>query len=193
MTRRMTAFGLVVLSVGAAVYSTVGAEPPMGEAAKAKGNTQAKGSARVVVGTFDSRAVAVAYVRSDGFRRQLTEMKAELKKAKAAGNDKRVKELEAEGPAMQALFHKQSFGTWPVDDILEKINDKLPDVAAEAKVDLIVSKWHVVYQRPAIEFVDVTDLLVKQFAPDAETLKVIESLRKQKPVSLEELSKHDHH
>jgi hypothetical protein len=91
---------------------------------------------------------------------------------------------------MQDLLHRQGFSTWPVDDILEQVEGRIPAIAERAEVDVIVSKWTIVYERPGVEFVDVTDLMVEPFEPDEETLKIIEELKKQAPVSLEELEKH---
>ena len=139
------------------------------------------------IGTFDSRLVATAYVRSDKFGERLKAMQAELKKAKDAGNEKRVKQLEDEGPALQAIIHKQGFSTWPVHDILKTIHDELPKIAKEAKVDIIVSKWELVFQDDTIQPVDVTDHLVTLFKPDEATRGVLESLRKQDPVPLDRL------
>jgi hypothetical protein len=142
------------------------------------------------VGTFDSRAVAIAYARSETFNRNIKELKAEHGKAKAAGDEKRVKELEAKGKSQQELLHKQGFSTWPVDNILDQIKGEIPEIAKQADVDVIVSKWDIVYQRSGVEFIDVTDLMVKQFNPDEETLKVLNELQKHAPVPLEELKEH---
>ncbi len=143
--------------------------------------------ATVRVGTFDSRALALAYYRSEPFNAQIQKLKAEHEKAKAAGNEQRAKELSAEGQAQQELGHKQGFGTWPVDNILETIKRQIPEIARQANVDVIVSKWNIVYQRPGVEFVDVTDLMVKPFNPDEATLKIIKEIQKQDPIPLEEL------
>lgn len=139
------------------------------------------------VGTFDSRLVATAYVRSEAFHKRLVKLQSEIDAAKARGAEKRVKELEARGPALQHLVHKQAFSTWPVHDILQTIKPQLPQIAKQAGVDLIVSKWDVAYQRPGVETVDVTDFMVALFQPDDATRKVLESLRKQDPVPLERL------
>ena len=144
----------------------------------------------VRVGTFDSRALALAYYRSEPFNAQIKKVKAEYEKVKAAGNEKRAKELGAEGQAQQELAHKQGFGTWPVDNILETIKREIPEIARQANVDVIVSKWSIVYQRSGVEFVDVTDLMVKPFNPDAKTIETIKEIQKQKPVPLEELENH---
>ncbi len=141
----------------------------------------------VVVGTFDSRAIAIAYYRTEATASYFEGLKSEHAKAVASGDQERIKELEAEGEASQALIHKQSFSTWSVDDILETIKGKIPEIAKQADVDLIVSKWSIVYKHSGIEFVDVTDVMVKHFNPDEQTLGIIEQIKKQDPVPLEEL------
>ena len=146
----------------------------------------------------------MAYYRSDAFRRHVDGLRAEYEKAKAAGDEKRVKELEAESsdptwadsgwpptPAQQELISKQGFGTAPVDNILERIKEKIPEIAKQAGVDVIVSKWDIVYQRPGIDLTDVTDLMVKPFKPDEATLKLIKDIRKMDPIPLEELKGHE--
>jgi hypothetical protein len=195
MTRfRMTYAVITVVLAGLAMHTTVGAQ-----------QSQEKTSGSMVrVGTFDSRALAQAYYRSDMFLSHINDLQAEYEKAKAAGDEKRVKELEVESSsptwpglgwppslAQQELLHKQGFSTWPVDNILEKIKGKIPEIAEQAKVDVIVSKWNIVYQRSGVELVNVTDLMVKPFEPDEETLKIVEDIQKLDPVSLEELK--DHH
>ena len=137
---------------------------------------------KVQVGTFDSRALAMAYYRSELFGRQIKEMRAEYEKAKEAGDEKRVRELEIVGSAQQELMHKQGFSTWQVDNILKKINGELSEVAIQAEVDIIISKWSAVYQRSGVEFIDVTNIMVKLFDPDEQTLRMIEEIQKQAPV-----------
>ena len=145
---------------------------------------------KVQVGTFDSRALAMAYYRSELFGRQIKEMRAEYEKAKEAGDEKRVRELEIVGSAQQELMHKQGFSTWQVDNILKKINGELSEVAIQAEVDIIISKWSAVYQRSGVEFIDVTNIMVKLFDPDEQTLRMIEEIQKQAPVPLEDLKNH---
>jgi len=93
----------------------------------------------------------------------------------------------AEGPAQQQILHQQGFSIASVADILEKVKDDLPKIAQEAGVDIIVSKWEVVYKNPSIEIVDVTSHLVKLFDPSESELKIIEKLREQPPIPLLEL------
>ena len=141
----------------------------------------------VVVGTFDSRAIAVAYVHSDGFKERLRALMADLERAKAAGDGELVAELEALGPAMQKRIHQQGFGTAPVDDIIARIEDELPRIAGEAGVDMIVSKWALAYRGPSAQSVDVTDRLAAEFDPDEATLKTIREIVATEPVPLDEI------
>ena len=152
--------------------------------------TTAEGS-QLRVGTFDSRLIAVAYVRSEAFKQRLANMHADLTEAKESGNEKLIKQLEAEGSALQNLIHKQGFSTWPVHDILQVIKKEIPKIANQAKVDMLVSKWDVVFQRKDAELVDVTDLMVAPFSPNEETRRILEDLRKKDPVPLDQLDKHN--
>jgi hypothetical protein len=144
-------------------------------------------NSKVRVGTFDSRLVATAYVRSEAFQKRLAKLHADLKEAKTSGDEKRIRQLEAKGPALQTLIHKQGFSTWPVHDILRTIKDEIPGIAKQANVDVVVSKWDVVFQRKDVKFVDVTDLMVAPFHPTEETRKILEDLANKDPVPLEQL------
>jgi hypothetical protein len=91
----------------------------------------------------------------------------EYEKAKSEENEKRAKELDAEGSAGQDLMHKQGFSTYSVYNILEIIKEQIPVVAAQANVYVIVSKWDIIYQLPGIEFIDVTEMAAYSFCqPD---------------------------
>lgn len=154
----------------------------------------AVGKPTVVLGTFDSRAVATAWIRSAAFREYLggqrKDIQSAIDRAKTAGDRALAAELEALGPGMQSRVHAQGFGTAPVDDVIARIADRLPAIAAKAGVDVIVSKWAITHGRDAARTVDVTDLLVAEFAPDDATLAVIRELVKSEPVPLDQL---DHH
>lgn len=176
MKTAKTILALILVIGSCVIYSMVRADDPDAKTEKAK----------LRVGTFDSRAIAIAYVRTDDFKQALKKMMEEHKKAKTEGDEKKVKELEAKGQAGQQLLHTQGFSTASVGEYLEHVKDKIPAVAKEVGVDVIVSKWDMVYQSPDAEFVDVTDQLVKLFKPDEKTLKIGEDLRKIPPISLEE-------
>ena len=157
----------------------------------AEDTTATQGNPTVVVGTFDSRAVAVAYVQSDAFREYLVAQQADiasaLERAEAAGDDRLVADLSALGPAMQDRLHRQGFGTAPVDDILALIEDELTTIAKESGVDVIVSKWALAYRKPGARFVDVTGLIAVEFDPSERTLRMIQSTMETDPISRDEL------
>ena len=140
------------------------------------------GKVGLVVGTFDSRAVAMAhfgkFIRDGG----LQKLYDEHAKAKAAGDTKKVEELEAKGPALQKQVHMRVFGNAPIDDILEEIKKDISKTAKAAGVDVVVCKWDVVYKKPRAKFIDVTNELVNLFKPDEETLGKIKAVLEHDPV-----------
>jgi hypothetical protein len=159
------------------------------------GGTPPRSSGPAVVGTFDSRALTIAYVASPAFTQYLDAQRADithaLERARAAGDLPVAEALDALGPAMQRRLHEQGFGTAPVDDILAHIEDELPGIAEEAGVDVIVSRWALAYQRPGTTFVDVTDLLAACFHPDEKTWKSIHAIVETDPVPLDAIE-HEH-
>ncbi len=186
--KRLAICAVLAAAVGLPGMSAAGAEP------------SAKDAGQIVkplrVGTFDSRAVALAYyrkhLRSPEFVASMKKLKGERDKAIAAGDHEKAKKLEAEGRAGQAQVHSQVFGSAPVDEIVAKIKDQLPEIAQRAGVDLIVSKWGIAYRSPSAEFVDVTEPMAKLFQPDEATRKIIREASKHAPLSAEELRKHEH-
>jgi hypothetical protein len=174
--------------IGLIGFSAMRAEPAAGDAAGQSGKSMR-------VGTFDSRAVALAYYRkfckSPEFTARMKKLKEEHDQAKAAGDDAKAERLEAEGRGGQAHTHAQVFGSAPIDEILTKIKDRLPEIAKQAGVDLIVSKWTITYRSADARFVDVTEPMAKLFQPDEATLKMIREVPKHQPLSAEELKKHE--
>ena len=161
-------------------------------ATTAQDSDEAAGSAAVVLGTFDSRAIALAYYRSDEFNASLAELREELEATEAAGDAERARELEAHGPALQARMHRRTFGTASVLDLLEPVEDEVAGIAKRAGVDVIVSRWDLAYRRPAAELVDVTEELAGLFDPDEETLRSMAELLRTDPVPLADLADRDH-
>ncbi len=132
---------------------------------------------KIRVGTFNSRIVALAYSRSYIFKDIVSGLNARAEKAQADGNQKQADQLILRAKSMQQRASMQVFGQLPVDNILSHIKGIFPRLAKDANVELIAQKVH--YQSPSVEIVDVTDTLILVFRPDEETLKAIESLKKQ--------------
>jgi hypothetical protein len=139
------------------------------------------------IGTYDSRAIAVAYARSGMPDKLTAQLIAERDKARAAGDEKRVRELEAQGKAQQTRLHEQGFSTGSVANLMEKIRPEIPAVARAAGVVLVVSKWEVMYRDPAVQYVDVTIPLVRAFSTDPQVLSLVEELMKHDPIPLDQL------
>jgi hypothetical protein len=132
------------------------------------------------IGTYDARAVAVAYAPSEYNTRIIRGLMAEADKAKAAGDQKRLAELKAEGEARQRRLHLQGFSGAPVDDILAQVRDALPVVARQRGVSAIIRTAD--YMDPAVESVDITDDLVALFHPSEKTLRTIRDVRARAPI-----------
>ena len=175
--------GLASVAMSLVVWNSVAAAEPA--------KKPPKPTARV--GTFDSRAIALAdfgKTIQDGW---LEKLYAEHDKAKAAGDKKRAEKLAAKGQSRQKLFHRQVFGTAPVNAALEKVKEDIPTVARSARVDMVVCIHNVVYRDPSLEFVDITDELVALFNPDEDTREKIQAVLKHPPFPDEVVEKMECH
>jgi hypothetical protein len=144
-------------------------------------------AATLRIGTYDSRAVAIAYARSEQFEQKIGDLQRQRSEAEKAGEKKRVAELESQGEAMQIRLHLQGFSTAPIEDVLETVRGGLADLAKRKNIAAIARA--VDYHDASAELVDVTDDLVALFNPDEQTLKTVRDLRKQKPAAIEEVAK----
>lgn len=140
------------------------------------------------IGTFDSRCIAVAYGRSADFMKEIDVLRNDVAKAKEDGNEELAKELEQQGPSKQVLMHQQVFSNASINNILEKIKDKLPTLAKDNNVKMILSKWEIPFADDSFEFIDITDQLVMFFNPDEQTKKIIDNIKTMDPIPIEKLS-----
>lgn len=140
------------------------------------------------IGIYDSRAVAVAFSGSAAFQEWMKPIKADRDRAKAAGDEQRLKEIDAEMRAHQKLAHKQAFSTAPVDNLLKHIERRMENIKAKAGVGAIISKWDIaaVETFSSAEKIDVTMLLVDEFHPNDRQRKSAVEIQKQKPITLKE-------
>ncbi len=121
-----------------------------------------------------------------GIRERMNRFDRELEEARASGDVERVRQLEAYKPALRQVMSLQTFSTGSVREIMEKIEEELPQIAEEAGVSVIVSKWEVVHKSPAVELVDLTLRLVALFAePDDYMLRQLEQLMGQDPTPVD--------
>jgi hypothetical protein len=146
------------------------------------------------IGTYDSRAIAIAFAGSPVHKKQLGQLKAEHQKAKEKGELDTAAQLEAKAKAWQEEAHKQAFSTAPVDDLLAHISDVLPEIRTAAGVTAIVSKWDQAGLKmyPGAERVDVTMSLVDAFQPTERQRNSAIEIQKRKPIPLEEVERIKH-
>ena len=179
------------LLIGCAMFLATAGPSRASSAPPPTTGTSAPG-ARLRVGTYDTRAVALAYGRSEARGKDLADLHRQAEQAKRDKDDKRLAELKTQGERQQFLAHAQVFSNAPVGDIVrEKVGpDALAKVAADAGVAEIVpsADWH---DASAVEVVDVTDALVAHFKPDAKTLGFIRDIKGKPPIDLWEVHKHD--
>jgi hypothetical protein len=141
-------------------------------------------TAKVRIGTYDNRAIAVAYAASTF--NPVAEKVKEHAAAKQAGHAAKVAELEAWGPSHQRMLHFQGFGRVPVTDLLEHVKDGVAKVAADRGVSVITMSCD--YAAADVEVVDVTDDLVELYHPTDKTREMVRKIRDVEPVSLLELA-----
>jgi ABC-type sugar transport system substrate-binding protein len=165
--------------------------PAMGALGCAPKPDAVSGEEQVRIGVYDSRAIAVGWANTEPFNAWWGSLQAEYNQAKAAGDQKRVQELEAEAEARHRLMHMQAFSTAPVDDILASIEDSLPGIKEAAGVTMLVSKWdsETLAQYPSAELVDVTMMLVDAFHPSERQRQFAIGIQEKEPIPLEEAEK----
>ncbi len=136
------------------VSSFVGAFLVAGCATRNTGTPQA---GRVeTLGVYDSRAVALAFMRTPTFTRVVHDMEC--------------RHCDKELAEMKRMLLPQVHSTAPVDNILGYIYGELPSVLQTADVDLLASKWDeaTLAHYSSAGKVDVTMLLVEQFNPSQQ-------------------------
>lgn len=152
-----------------------------------KATSDSSQTKKIRIGTYDNRAIAIAWGNSK--YNPVGEKMKELEKAKAEGNAEKVKELEEWGPRMQRKLHRQGFGKVPVDDLLAAVKDRLPEVAKKTGVVAIV--WQSDFAGENVEVVDISQELVKLFDPSEKVLRWTDpdALKKNPPLDLEFIEK----
>ena len=136
----------------------------------------------MVVGTYDPRALAVAFAPTAQHAAEMQDLQRQLKAAQDAGDNAAAERIKARGQNLQAVAHLQAFSGAPVENVLVHLAPRLPAIAKDAGVDVIVTK--VDFRAPGVTVIDVTDRLVAEFNPSAATLRTITELRKQPPMPM---------
>lgn len=142
---------------------------------------------KIKIGTYDSRIVFIAYTRSDYFKQQLMKNREEGNEI-LQSNDT-VKKIEAFYKVMteQYLAHQRGFSNGSTASILSLVKDKLPIVAKDSGVFVIVSQWELTYTDPAAEIVDLTMPIARLYNPAGDFETIASQLEEMAPIPLEEL------
>jgi hypothetical protein len=142
----------------------------------------------IKIGTYDSRVITLAYSRSDTFNIRLSDMQKQSQ-ADFQGNDS-TKKVQAAYRMItfQFLLHQQVFCTGTTSAIIAIVKDKLPQVAKDAGVSSIVSKWELSYNDPSVEIVDLTMPISRLFNPKGDFENMAKEITVQNPVPIEELT-----
>lgn len=127
------------------------------------------------IGTVHPAASLVAHHNSAAWNAALAGKLAELKAAKAAGDTKKVEELEKWGATRQELAHKMLAGEAPYTQLIEYLQPFLPQVASRAGVSAVVLE--LPFAAPGVEVVDVTDALLDVLQVDTRVRKMCQDLR----------------
>ena len=148
---------------------------------------------RLRIGVYDSRAIFMAYKASDYDENVMLKKSKEKKQAEQAGDTEKARKIDSWMTQYSIKAHSQGFCTTPVHDVLKCIKDRIPQIAKEAEVDAIVSKWEFDYLSPNAELVDVTMKLVLAYnpKPSVNVKDAIEGLQKMKPLDYEEIVNHE--
>jgi hypothetical protein len=111
------------------------------------------------------------------------------KEAEAKGDLDTARRLDEQMQQYALKRHKQGFSTTPVHELIEHIKDKLPAIAAQTRVDVIVSKWEIDYLADDAEVVDVTLEVARLFNPKPGTEEGIKKLMQAEPFAEEEVER----
>ena len=136
----------------------------------------------VRIGTFDQRAVALAFYRSDLWASTLRSKVAERNAAKQAGNTELVTSLEKWGKAQQELAHRQVFEGAPIPNVLEHLSPAFAEVAKDRHLAAIVSDLR--YAAPSTQQVDLTDAIVDWLKSSSQTRAMVKTLRDKGPAAI---------
>jgi hypothetical protein len=143
-----------------------------------------------LLGTFDSRLLALAYYRSSAFADRTGTARVAHARALDAGDPEAARRIEREMSDLQSQAHRQTFGQAPVPEILALVEDAIPALARSAGVQAVASRWDLVWQEPNAAFPDLSFLLAETFHPDAETLNMMKDIAGKSPLPPQELEGH---
>lgn len=140
------------------------------------------------IGVYDSRIVVFAYSRSNYFREYMMKIKVQSDSASSLNDSIRIKEMSIKAMSYQHLLHQMVFGNGSAISVMDLIKDRLPDIAEQAEVKCIISKYELNYIDPSVEIVDLTNHISQLFNPNENIEDMAREISKNQPIPLEDLS-----
>lgn len=134
------------------------------------------------IGVYDSRMIAVWYYNSSDYRNSLKSLYEEMKTAKEAKNESKIKELEALGELYQRIAHDKTFGKGSTAEILESKSEIFKQLAEQNKLSTILSKWELNYNDPSFELVDITLSLMDKLGADEKIKNYYKDMKANPPI-----------
>lgn len=155
------------------------------------GTPSPKNAGKVRIGTYDSRAVAVAYCGTPLHKTELNTLDEALAEAKAMGVPEKVLACYNAIQDAQDRLHRQGFSTHSVNDILVKIPNEINAIKQNSQITALVSKWDkkALANYKQAERVDITAPLIDAFHPNDRQRKSAEEIQKHKPLSRKAVEK----
>jgi len=147
-----------------------------------------KNSGTLKIGVYDSRVVVFAYSRSVMFRERMKKMGQQSDSANKASDTVKIRELSIQAISFQHLLHLMVFGSGSIATITDLVKEHFPDVAKNAGVSMIVSKFELAYKDPSTEIIDLTDQISQLFKPTENIDKMVAEIEKTAPVPLDDLT-----
>jgi len=139
------------------------------------------------IGVYDSRVIVFAYSRSALFREHIEKFTKQSDSATKANDSARIKELSVHAMSYQHLLHQMVFGSGSIMTVMDLVRDQLPEVATQAGVSVLMSKFEMVFKDPSVETVDVTNQIIRLFKPTENLDKMITEIYKNEPIPLDDL------
>ncbi len=130
----------------------------------------------IKVGTFDPRTVALAYARSKTHGNFVKGVMAEHAAAKAAGNTRKMRELQSLMSRNQDDAHRQVFGVGPYDSLADQLKGILAEVAKAEGLSVIAPKLY--WAADQVQTVDVTEAIITRLGTDEQTRKIIDEMNR---------------
>lgn len=139
-------------------------------------------TAKIRIGTYDSRLVALAYYNSKDYEKFITEFNRQYKLAESKKDSATIKKLLVKGPVLQRMMNDRIFGKGSINLILDEYKVNIAVIGKANNVSLIVSKWEVEYKVPGVEFVDLTWKIMAIWNPSEQVIKWAKNGEKEQPI-----------